>query len=131
MLNVYVPFLAPITHLKLWADLSLLTSCNQARSRVLSASGLLRCAVSRALMLTGRSSRRELVACTQVDQCDIASVGRVWKKGFLGKRGLFRKVQFLETLENLEIVEILENSQTMENKGEADRFLEIVENLDI
>ena len=48
-----------------------------------------------------------------------------------GKRGLFRKVHFLEILENLEILEILENSQTVENKGESSHFLETLENLEI
>ena len=41
---------------------------------------------------------------------------QVWKsgseKGFFWKRGLFRKLHFLEILENLEILEILENPQT-------------------
>ena len=46
------------------------------------------------------------------------------------KRGLFRKVHFLEILENLEILEILENCQTVEKKGESDHFLEILENLE-
>ena len=45
-------------------------------------------------------------------------------KGVLWKRGLFRKVHFLEILENLEILEILENPQTVETKGESDHFLE-------
>ena len=49
------------------------------------------------------------------------------EKGVFWKRGLFRKVHFLETLENLEILEILENPQTVENKGECDHFLEILE----
>ena len=49
----------------------------------------------------------------------------------IGKRGLFRKVHFLEILENLEILEILEISQTVENKGDSDHFLEILENLEI
>ena len=53
------------------------------------------------------------------------------EKGVFWKRGLFRKVHFLEILENLEILEILENAQTVENKGEADHFLEILENLEI
>ena len=53
------------------------------------------------------------------------------EKGVFWKRGLFRKVHFLEILENLEILEILENAQTLENKGEADHFLEILENLEI
>ena len=44
------------------------------------------------------------------------------EKGVFWKRGLFRKVHFLE---NLEILEILENPQTVENKGESDHFLEI------
>ena len=35
-------------------------------------------------------------------------------KGVFWKRGLFRKVHFLEVLENLEILEILENPQTVE-----------------
>ena len=43
------------------------------------------------------------------------------------KRDLFRKVHFLEILENLEILEILENPYTVENKGESDHFLEILE----
>ena len=53
------------------------------------------------------------------------------EKGVFWKRGLFRKVHFLEILENLEILEILENPQTVENKGESDHFLEILENLEI
>ena len=53
------------------------------------------------------------------------------EKGVFWKRGLFRKVHFLEILENLEILEILENTQTVENKGEPDHFLEILENLEI
>ena len=53
------------------------------------------------------------------------------EKGVFWKRGLFRKVHFLEILENLEILEILENRQTVENKGESDHFLEILENLEI
>ena len=48
-------------------------------------------------------------------------------KGVFWKRGLFRKVHFLEILENLEILEILENPQTVENKGESGHFLEILE----
>ena len=44
------------------------------------------------------------------------------------KRGLFRKIHFLEILENLEI---LDNPQTVENKGESDPFLETLENLEI
>ena len=50
------------------------------------------------------------------------------KKGVFWKRGLFRKVHFLEIQEN---VEILENPQTVENKGESNHFLEILENLEI
>ena len=53
------------------------------------------------------------------------------EKGVFWKRGLFRKVHFLEILENLEILEFLENPQTVENKGESDHFLEILENLEI
>ena len=41
------------------------------------------------------------------------------------KSGLFRKVHCLENLESLEI---LESSQTLENKGESDHWLEIREN---
>ena len=53
------------------------------------------------------------------------------EKGVFWKRGLFRRVHFLEILENLEILEILENPQTLENKGETNHFLEILENLEI
>ena len=53
------------------------------------------------------------------------------EKGVFWKRGLFRKIHFLEILENLEILEILEKRQTLENKGESDHFLEILENLEI
>ena len=52
------------------------------------------------------------------------------KIGF-GKRGLYRKVHFLEILENLEILEILENPQAVEYKGGSDHLLEILENLEI
>ena len=52
------------------------------------------------------------------------------EKGVSWKRGLFRKVHFLEILENLEILEIEENPQAVENEGEAGNFLEILENLD-
>ena len=52
-------------------------------------------------------------------------------KGVFWKRGLFRKVHFLEILENLEILEILENPQAVESKGESGHFLEILENLEI
>ena len=39
-------------------------------------------------------------------------------KGVFWKRGLFRKVHFLEILESLEILEILENPpQTVENEA--------------
>ena len=44
------------------------------------------------------------------------------EKGVSWKRGLFRKVHFLEILENLEILEFLENSQTVEKKGDSDHF---------
>ena len=53
------------------------------------------------------------------------------EKGVFWKRGLFRKVHFLEILENLEILEFLENPQTVEKKGDSDHFLEILENLEI
>ena len=53
------------------------------------------------------------------------------EKGVFWKRGLFRKVHFLEILENLEILEILENPPTVENIGEADHFPEILETLEI
>ena len=53
------------------------------------------------------------------------------EKGVFWKRGLFKKVHFLEILENLEILEFLENSQTVEKKGDSDHFLEILENLEI
>ena len=53
------------------------------------------------------------------------------EKGVFWKRGLFRKVDFLEILENLEILEILENPQTVEKKGDSDHFLENLENLEI
>ena len=46
------------------------------------------------------------------------------EKGVFWKRGLLRKVHFLE------ILEILENRQTVENKGESDHFLEILEDLE-
>ena len=47
------------------------------------------------------------------------------------KRGLFRKVHFLESLEKLEILEISESHQTVENRGEVDHFLDILENVKI
>ena len=53
------------------------------------------------------------------------------EKGVFWKRGLFRKIHFLEILENLEILEFLENPQTVEKKGDSDHFLEILENLEI
>ena len=52
-------------------------------------------------------------------------------KGVFWKRGLFRKVHFLEILEKLESLEFLKNPQTVENKGDSDHFLEILENLEI
>ena len=48
------------------------------------------------------------------------------KRGLLEKRS-FQKNPFPEILENLEIQEILENPQIVENKGEADHFLEILD----
>ena len=53
------------------------------------------------------------------------------EKGVFWKRGLFSNVHFLEIVENLEILEILESRQTMENKGESEHCLEILENLEI
>ena len=50
------------------------------------------------------------------------------EKGVFWKRGLSKKVHFLE---NLEILEILENPQTVENKEESDHFLKILENIEI
>ena len=47
--------------------------------------------------------------------------------GVFWKRGLFSKVHFLEILENFEVLEILESPQTLENKGESNHFLEILE----
>ena len=44
------------------------------------------------------------------------------EKGVFWKRGLFRKVHFLE---------ILENPQSVENEGESNHSLEILENLEI
>ena len=56
---------------------------------------------------------------------------RVQKRGVCWRRGLFRRVHFLEILENLEILELLENAQTVEKKGDSDHFLEILENFEI
>ena len=57
--------------------------------------------------------------------CILGTVGRqpppanpCLKEGVFWKRGLFRKVHFLELLENLEILENL--PQTVENKGQSD-----------
>ena len=50
------------------------------------------------------------------------------EKGSSGK-GVFQKSPLI--LENLEIPEILKNSQTVENKGESDHFLENLEILEI
>ena len=49
------------------------------------------------------------------------------KRFFFWKRGLFRKVHFLEILENLASLEILENPQTVQNKEQADHLLEILD----
>ena len=49
-------------------------------------------------------------------------------KGVFWKRGLSRKVLVLEILKRFEIPQILEKPQTLENKGESDRCLEILEN---
>ena len=54
-----------------------------------------------------------------------------------GKRGLLEKGSFQkspfsrDSREFREILEILENPQTVENKGESDLFLEILENIEI
>ena len=53
------------------------------------------------------------------------------EQGVFWKRGLFRKVHFLEVLENLEILEFLENPQTVEKKGDSDHLPESLENLKI
>ena len=53
------------------------------------------------------------------------------EKDFLLQTGSFQKSPFLEILENVEIQEILENRQTVENKGESNHFLEILEDLEI
>ena len=73
-----------------------------------------------------------------VSSCDSGFRAAIWsyhrsgsEKGVFWKRGLFRKVHFLEILENLEILEFLENSQIVEKKGDSDHFLEILENLEI
>ena len=52
-------------------------------------------------------------------------------KGVFWKRGLFRRVHYLEILENLEILQIPENPQTVENEGESDHCLEILETLEM
>ena len=49
------------------------------------------------------------------------------EQGVFWKRGLFRKVHFLEILDNLEILEILEILETVENKGDSAHLLEILE----
>ena len=48
------------------------------------------------------------------------------EKGVFWKRGLFRKVHF----PSRDSLEILENPR-LENRGESDHFLEILENLEI
>ena len=67
----------------------------------------------------GKSSLKKLPRCSGSE------------KGVFGKRGLFRKVRFLEILETLDILEILEKPQTVENKGESYHFLEILENFEV
>ena len=52
------------------------------------------------------------------------------EKGVLWKRSLFKNVHFLEKLVILETWEILEIYKSVENKGESEHFLEILENLD-
>ena len=49
------------------------------------------------------------------------------EKGVFWKRGLFRKVHFLEVLENLEF---LREPPACGKKGDSDHFLEILENLE-
>ena len=64
--------------------------------------------------------------CAQNYIWTISHRGR--KKGVFWKRGLFKSVHFLEILETLENLEILETPQNVDNKGESDHFLEILEN---
>ena len=49
------------------------------------------------------------------------------------EKGSCQKSPFPEILENLEIqnLEILDNPQTVENKGDSDHFLEVLEHLEI
>ena len=53
-----------------------------------------------------------------------------FRKRGLWRKGLFRKIHFLDIPEISELLEILEN-QTVENKGVSDHVLEILENLEI
>ena len=52
------------------------------------------------------------------------------KRGLLEK-GSFRKVHLLEILEKEKGLEFLENPRTVENPGESDHFLEILEIVEI
>ena len=61
----------------------------------------------------------------------VASRGFCDHEARVRKRGVFRKVHFLETLENLEILETLENPQTVQDKEESDHFVENLEILEI
>ena len=53
----------------------------------------------------------------------------VWERGSFQKSPVSRDSR--EFRDSRHLSEILENSQTLENKGESDHFLEILENLDI
>ena len=51
------------------------------------------------------------------------NLGSACEKRVFGKRGLLRKVQFLEITENVEILEILETPQSVEKLGYSDPCL--------
>ena len=55
---------------------------------------------------------------------------RFGKRGLLEK-GSFQKSPFSRDSRDFRYLEILENPQTVENKGESEHFLEILENLEI
>ena len=63
-----------------------------------------------------------------IANCDLNPLRSLHTVRF-GKRGLFRRVHFLEILENFEILE--KPPQTVENKGESDHFQEILGNLKV
>ena len=64
----------------------------------------------------------------KIQNTKVASAKVAFDTVRLLEKGSFQKSPFsLEILENLEILEILENPQTLENKGESDHFLEILE----